>query len=227
LAAASVPCRTVGGDFFDYLDVGESAFGFALGDVSGKGPPAALLAAVVQSNFVAQAPVSRDPADTMTRINVALLRRAIAARFATMYYGAITPEGRFSYCNAGQEPPLVIQRDGVRWLETGGPVLGLLPGAAYECETIALKPGDVIVVFSDGVTEARNLADDEFGRDRLLEALRHCHGQRSEMVLDLLLSAVSHFSAGTPQADDLTALVLRYRGDHDVEAASPDVSLLS
>ena len=214
LAAVSVPCRTVGGDFFDYLDVNDTEFGFALGDVSGKGPPAALLAAVVQSNFVAQAPVSPDPADTMARLNKALLRRAIEARFATMCYGALTNDGRFRYCNAGQEPPLVIQRDAVRWLETGGPVLGLLPFASYECETVTLGPGDVIVIFSDGVTEARNIANDEFGRDRLLSAVRHCHGMKSDVVLDLILSAVNEFSAGTPQADDITALVLRYRGPH-------------
>ena len=86
----SIPCRTVGGDFFDYIDVGEHGFGFALGDVAGKGPPAALLAAAVQSNFAAHAPVSASPADAMARINKALLRRAIEARFATMFYGAIT-----------------------------------------------------------------------------------------------------------------------------------------
>lgn len=218
LAAVSVPCRTVGGDFFDYLDVNESVFGFTLGDVAGKGPPAALLAAVVQSHFGAQAPVSRDPADTMERINKALLRRAIEARFATMCYGVVCPDGRFSYCNAGQEPPLVIQRDGVRWLETGGPVLGLLPDATYECETLALAPGDLVVVVSDGVTEARNIANDEFGRDRLLACIQHCHGMRSESVLDLLVSAVNQFAAGAAQSDDITALVFRYHGGNPAQA---------
>jgi sigma-B regulation protein RsbU (phosphoserine phosphatase) len=100
----------------------------------------------------------------MTRLNLALLRRAIDARFATMCYGVATPSGEFSYCNAGQEPPLVIAKDGIRWLETGGPVLGLLPGAKYEYETVTLAPGDLVIVCSDGVTEARNVANDEFGR---------------------------------------------------------------
>ena len=212
LAAVSLPSRTVGGDFFDYLDINESDFGFALGDVSGKGPPAALLAAVVQSNFAAQAPVSSDPADTMARMNRALLRRAIDARFSTMCYGVVSPNGSFSYCNAGQEPPLVIQRDGVRWLETGGPVVGLIPFATYEYETLSLAPGDIVVIVSDGVTEARSVENDEFGRDRLLETVRLCHGLKSEAVLDLLLSAVNRFAAGAPQADDITILVLRYKG---------------
>lgn len=212
LAAVSVPCRTVGGDFFDYLDVSDAQFGIALGDVSGKGPPAALLAAVVQSNFAAQAPVSRDPADTMARINTALLRRAIDARFSTMCYATVSPDGRLSYCNAGQEPPLVIMRNGVRWLETGGPVLGLIPGASYEFDTVQLEPGDVVVVVSDGVTEARSATNEEFGRDRLLAAVQACHGVKSEAVLDRLLTAVQGFSAGAAQADDITALVFRYRG---------------
>ena len=213
-STSSIPCRTIGGDFFDYLDVSESEFGFALGDVSGKGPPAALLAAVVQSHFVAQATVGRDPADVMARMNAALLRRAIAARFATMYFGVVAPDGRFSSCNAGQEPPVVIRRRAVHWLEAGGPVLGLLPGAQYEYETIALAEGDLVVVFSDGVTEARNVADEEFGRDRLLEAVQGCHGLRPDVVLDKLLAAVHQFALGAPQADDITALVFRYHGGH-------------
>ena len=212
LAAASIPCRTVGGDFFDYLEVGEHGFGFALGDVAGKGPPAALLAAAVQSNFAAQAPVSKDPADMMARINKALLRRAIEARFATMFYGAVSPAGALSYCNAGQEPPLVIRKDGIAWLEAGGPVLGLLSIATYEWETVNLQHGDLVIVCSDGVTEARNGAGEEFGRDLLVQALTGCHGAKPEVVLEQLLETVRRFSQGAAQGDDITALVLRYRG---------------
>jgi len=212
LAADSIPCRTIGGDFFDYLEIGTGGFGFALGDVAGKGPPAALLAAAVQSNFVALAPVSPDPAEAMARVNRALLRRAIEARFATMFYGAVSPDGELSYCNAGQEPPLIIGRQGTRWLEVGGPVLGLLSIATYEFETVTLEPGDLVVVCSDGVTEARNIAGDEFGRDRLVEAVQSRHGSRPEVVLEHLMGVVKQFAEGAAQADDLTALVLRYRG---------------
>jgi len=212
LAAASIPCRTVGGDFFDYLELGPRGFGFALGDVAGKGPPAALLAAAVQSNFAAQAPVTADPAETMARINKALLRRAIDARFATMFYGSVTPEGVLSYCNAGQEPPLVLQRDGTAWLEAGGPVLGLLSAATYESGTLTLAPGDIVVICSDGVTEARNRADEEYGRDRFVETMNGAHGAKPEAVLERLLEDVRAFSDGAAPGDDITALVLRYRG---------------
>jgi phosphoserine phosphatase RsbU/P len=211
LAAASVPCRTVGGDFYDYFDVGGHGFGFALGDVAGKGPAAALLAATVQANFAALAPLIVDPARAMDRMNRALLRRAVQARFATMYYGIVTVDGRLHYCNCGQEPPIVVGRSGTQWLRTGGPVLGLLPEASYECGTIALDLGDVIVVVSDGVTEARNRSEEEFGRDRLVEAMHGQHGVKPDVVLERLLAAVREFSQGAPQADDLTALVLRYR----------------
>jgi phosphoserine phosphatase RsbU/P len=212
LAAASIPCRTVGGDFFDYLDVGDHGFGFALGDVAGKGPPAALLAAAVQSNFAAHAPVSDTPADAMARINKALLRRAIEARFATMFYGSITTDGQLSYSNAGQEPPLVVRANDMSWLEEGGPVLGLLSIATYAYATVALQPGDLVVVCSDGVTEARNLAGDEFGRDRLVEALQGRHGAKPEAALEHVLGAVKSFSQGAAQGDDITLLILRYKG---------------
>jgi sigma-B regulation protein RsbU (phosphoserine phosphatase) len=212
LAASSVPCRTVGGDFFDYLDLGARGFGFGLGDVAGKGAPAALLAAAVQSNFIAQAPVSADPADTLTRVNNALLRRAIEARFATMFHGVVDQSGHLSYSNGGQEPPLVLRRDSICWLEAGGPVLGLLPGASYEFDSVTLAPGDLVVICSDGVTEARNAAGDEFGRERLIEAMSGCHGGKPAAVLERLFEAVRLFSQGTAQGDDITGLVLRYRG---------------
>jgi len=213
LAASSVPCRTVGGDFFDYLDLGARGFGFGLGDVAGKGAPAALLAAAVQSNFIAQAPVSADPADTLTRVNNALLRRAIEARFATMFHGVVDVDGNLSYCNGGQEPPLVLARnDGISWLEEGGPVLGLLPGATYAFDRVKLEPGDLVVICSDGVTEARNAAGEEFGRERLIEAMAGCHGTKPDAALERLFGAVRKFSQGTPQGDDITGLVLRYRG---------------
>jgi phosphoserine phosphatase RsbU/P len=211
LAAAAIPCRTIGGDFYDYLELGDGSLAFALGDVAGKGPPAALLAAVVQSNFVAQASVGTDPGQTTARVNTAMLRRPIEARFATMFHGVLTRDGRLSYCNAGQEPAIVVGRDGVSWLEVGGPVLGLFTVEGYECETVQLKPDDLVVVYSDGVTEAANVEGDEFGRERLVEAITGGHGTKPETLLERVLDAVRTFSRDAPQADDITVLTLRYR----------------
>lgn len=211
LAAVAIPCRTIGGDFYDYLELGDGSLAFALGDVAGKGPPAALLAAVVQSNFVAQASIGTDPAQTTARVNAAMLRRPIEGRFATMFHGVLTKDGRLSCCNAGQEPPLVVDDHGFRWLEVGGPVLGLLAVDCYESETFQLKSNDLVVVYSDGVTEATNVAGEEFGRERLVQAIASGHGMKPEAVLERLLDAVRTFSRGAPQADDITVLILRYR----------------
>ena len=214
LIAVSVPCRTVGGDFFDYLELGDGRFAFALGDVAGKGAPAALQAAAVQTNFAALAAVGADPAQTMVRINAALLRRAVDARFATMFYGVLKPDGDLCYSNAGQEPPMLVRSTGeVVLLETGGPVIGLLSGVAYDSETVTMQPGDVVVVCSDGVTEARSVEGDEFGRDRSIDAVRFGHGQKPEVVMDALMAAMREFVGVAPQADDITVLILRYLGE--------------
>jgi serine phosphatase RsbU (regulator of sigma subunit) len=213
LMACSIPCRTVGGDFFDYLELGDGSFAFALGDVAGKGAPAALQAAAVQTNFAALAPVGADPAETMVKINAALLRRAVDARFATMFYGKLKADGDLCYSNAGQEPPMLVRRDGeVLLLETGGPVIGLLSGVAYDSAVVTMQPGDVVVVCSDGVTEARSVEGEEFGRDRAIEAVRKGHGQKPDVVMDSLTAVMREFVGIAPQADDITVLVLRYLG---------------
>jgi sigma-B regulation protein RsbU (phosphoserine phosphatase) len=129
-----------------------------------------------------------------------------------MAYGTLSPDGTLRSCNGGQEPPLVVTASGLQWLERGGPVLGLLGGASYDFETLRLAPGDVLVMCSDGVTEARDRAGEEFGRDRLAEAVGGCHGWKADAVLERLLSAVAGFSTGAAQADDITVLVLRYHG---------------
>src|SRR5215212_7040542 len=147
-AAASIPCRSIGGDFYDYVDLPAGALGFALGDVAGKGPPAALLSAMMQGIFAAQAASSDSPSQTISRVNLALYRRGIESRFVTLMYGVIDPDGKMVYCNAGHNPPLVIGTSGVRRLERGGPIVGLFENATYEEERLTLSPGDWLIVFS-------------------------------------------------------------------------------
>jgi serine phosphatase RsbU (regulator of sigma subunit)/pSer/pThr/pTyr-binding forkhead associated (FHA) protein len=211
LAAITVPCRTVGGDFYDYVSSHEG-LGFTVGDVAGKGPSAALLASAVQSNFAAQAPVSADPADALTRINRALLRRAVDARFATMFYGVMDDRGGLKCSNGGQEPPVLVRSGRVETLDEGGPVLGLLPTAAYRFETTSLETGDLIVICSDGVTEAQNPSGEEFGRDRLVATMAAEHGQPPDAVLERLVGQVRDFAGNAAQTDDITAMVVRYKG---------------
>jgi sigma-B regulation protein RsbU (phosphoserine phosphatase) len=212
VAAASVPCRAIGGDFFDYFTLPDGAFAFVLGDVSGKGVPAALLAAVLQGIFTANAHRSLEPANAISQANEALMRRAIRARFATSVYAVLSPDGRLAYCNAGHNPPILVHRSGVRRLDAGGPIMGALEQATFDDETVPLQPGDLLVVFSDGVTEARNSDGEDFGEERLLACVERHRALAPEALLKSLLDAVQRFSPDPALRDDCTVLVLRYSG---------------
>jgi sigma-B regulation protein RsbU (phosphoserine phosphatase) len=211
-AGATIPCRSIGGDFFDCIDLPGGVFGFALGDVAGKGPPAALLSALVQGIIAAQTASTDGPAATLTRVNHAMIRRAVAARYATMFYAVLTPEGQLTYCNAGHNPPVVVGKSGVRRLERGGFPAGLFESLPYEEGTLTLDPGDQVVVFSDGVSEALNLAGEEFGEARIIEVASAFVDTNASDVLRELVSSVRAFSTGAPQHDDVTALVVCYHG---------------
>jgi len=212
VAATSVPCRAIGGDFFDYFTLPDGAFSFVLGDVAGKGPPAALLASMLQGIFGGNAHRGDKPAVAIQQANDVLLRRAIEARFATVVYAVLTGEGTLTYCNAGHNPPLLIGKRGVMRLETGGIVVGAFEQTMFDQQTLQLEPGDLLVAYSDGVTEARNEAGDEFGEERLLACVRANSGLAPTELLQCVFDAVHQFSAGSPQGDDLTVLVLRFAG---------------
>jgi serine phosphatase RsbU (regulator of sigma subunit) len=211
-AGSSVPCRAVGGDFFDYVDVAGNQFGFILGDVAGKGAPAALLAAAVLGMFDAEAAYHSRCAPVVTRINQGLFRRRIEGRFLTAFYGIISPEGMLTYSNAGHNPPLLISNSGIRRLETGGLVLGLFEHAVFEEEAVKLAPGDTIVAFSDGVSEALNETGEEYTEDRLVAALSARRGGPPDQLLDALLADVRGFCGHATQNDDVTMVVVQYNG---------------
>ena len=210
-AAASIPCRSIGGDFYDYVDLPDGSFGFALGDVAGKGPPAALLSAMMQGIFAAQAAASDTPCQTIARVNLALYRRGIESRFVTLMYGALTDDGQLTYCNAGHNPPLIISKQGgVRRLETGGPIVGLFEAAMFEEETVRLTPGDWLIVFSDGVSEALSVDGEEYGEPRIVETVQGAETADPQQMLQALFNDIRAFTKGAAQSDDITALVLRY-----------------
>lgn len=211
-AASSIPCRSIGGDFFDYLDEGGQKFGFTLGDVSGKGPPAALMSALMQGMFAAHVKFAEGPASAVTTMNKALCRRGLESRFVTLLFGAMTGDGQLTYCNAGHNPPFVIGPGGVRRLEAGGPVVGLLEFAPYDQETVTLAPGDSVVIFSDGVSEALSTGGEEFGDDRLQAVVESVGAAPAAEVVDRIVAEVRQFTKGAPQSDDITVMVIRYRG---------------
>jgi len=212
LAGTSVPCLAIGGDFFDYVDLPDGGFGFVLGDVSGKGLPAALLTAVVQGVFAIEASLGHSPSAALAALNETMIRKAVEGRFVTVFYGALSSEGRLTYTNAGHHPPIVLGRSGLRRLWSGGTIVGVFRDARYDQETVTLDPGDLVVVFSDGVPEAFNVEGEEFGSDRLIECVRANAALPPVALLEEIMAAVRRFVKDAVRSDDVTILVLRYTG---------------
>jgi sigma-B regulation protein RsbU (phosphoserine phosphatase) len=166
----------------------------------------------MQGIFAAQSFSTDGPAATIARVNQALYRRGIENRFVTVMYGALVGDGSLTYCNAGHNPPLVVGTSSVRRLERGGPILGLFDAVSFEEETVRLSPGDCVVIFSDGVSEALSAAGEEFGEARIITCLDENKGKTPADMLNALIATVRDFTKGAPQSDDVTALVVRYSG---------------
>ncbi len=207
---ASLPCRAIGGDFLEYLDLPDGRLGLAVGDVSGKGPAAALVAAMLQGMFSMVALDHPTPSSTLRRLNVALCGRGIDPRFATLVYGTLSADGRFTYSNAGHNPPLLLSTAGVTWLTEGGPMLGAFGDAAFPQAVVPLAPGDTIVAFSDGVTDALAPDGSDFGMERLLATAAAHRTDTPARLLESLLATVKEFCGPVPPTDDVTVAVVRY-----------------
>jgi serine phosphatase RsbU (regulator of sigma subunit) len=211
LAAVTVPCRAVGGDLFDYVSQDDGTFGFVVGDVAGKGTSAALLTAVVQGLFAAEAGLTGSASAVLERVNRALCRRAVAARFVTAFFGQLCKDGQLSYCNAGHNPPFLLKGKRLVRLEKGGPVLGLFEHAVYDTGEETMSSGDLLVMYSDGVTEAENVDGEEFGDERLAETILSSRAGSAGDVRDAVQLAVRQFSGAAPVRDDVTVMVIKAR----------------
>ncbi len=203
------PCRTVGGDYYDFgMDGGR--LHFALGDVSGKGTGAALLMTVLRA-AVRGHWGEGEPADAVSRINRTVCQNVTPGKYVTFFMGRLDPDtGRLAYVNAGHNPPIVVRADGsLDTLTTGGVVLGLFDKGAYEQATTRLDRGDVLVVFSDGVTETWNRDDVEFGDARLAELIRQGRELDAAALEAEILRELDRFSQGTKATDDRTLIVIK------------------
>lgn len=208
----SVPCREVGGDYFDYFDMEGGRLGFALGDVSGKGMPAALLTSMIQGMFCAQTLLDLELPAMISNVNRNLVRRGTGNKFVTFFFGILDCDGHCSFINAGHNPPFVVRTDGsLEELTDGGMVLGLFAGAQYESGAVQLRQGDHIVLFTDGVLEARNTQGEEYGEERLRALLKENAGSETPEILKRLQEAIAAFSADTPQHDDITMMVMGFK----------------
>jgi phosphoserine phosphatase RsbU/P len=207
----SLPSRSIGGDFFDFTERPDGSFGFAVGDVSGKGPAAALLTAKIQGLLGAGADTGT-PAEIMQTVNRGLTRRAIESRYATIFSAMLTPGGLLTFCNAGHNPPLLFGGGRVRRLESGSMPVGMFDFAQYTDATEPLTPGNVLVVYSDGVTEALNVEGQEFGEERLAALLERRYADDASVILEAIVAEVQAFARGAAQHDDVTAMVVKFTG---------------
>jgi sigma-B regulation protein RsbU (phosphoserine phosphatase) len=209
LDARSTPTRHVGGDYYDMIDLGDGRTLIAIADVSGKGAPASLLMSSVQASLRALAHPDIDLAAAALRINELIYENTDFNKYATFFYGVLdSREHRFSYTNAGHNPPFLLRANGeMETLTVGGLPIGLMPGMGYEQAEVDVGPGDLLVLYTDGVSEAMDADDQEFGEARVEELIRE--GGSAAEVLERVASAVAVFSEGLPQADDITMVVLR------------------
>ncbi len=210
-AGSCCPAQGVGGDYFDFLKVAGGEFGFAIGDVSGKGISAALLMASLQASIRGQTLSGNgDLAVLMTNVNQLIFDSSASNRYATLFYAQYCPAGRLlSYVNAGHNPPFILRGDALIQLETGGPVVGLFRQVRYEQGSVILQPGDLVICFTDGISESMNSADEEWGEERLVLTSRECSAMAAGEILRRIMTAAKDFAAGAPQHDDMTLVIVR------------------
>jgi sigma-B regulation protein RsbU (phosphoserine phosphatase) len=205
------PALGVGGDYYDYFALGESNLGIAIGDVSGKGFPAALLMASLRASLRAQTMRGEgDLATIMQNVNTLGYESSAVNRYATFFYGQFSPSSRlFWYVNAGHEPPLIFRGNSVIRLDVGGPVVGLLPSLQYQQGTLTLVSGDLLVALTDGISEAMNQADEEWGVENLIHCVRDCATIPCGEIIERVIASADAFAAGAQQHDDMTLIIAR------------------
>ncbi len=216
IAGRMVVARTVGGDYFDYLELPDGHLGLVIADVSGKGVSAALLMASVKMALWAGAPATLTPSQAVSNLNKSYYEVTDWERYVTLFYGRLdASQGLLEYTNAGHLPPLLLHAatGEFEWLQTGGTVIGLLPAAEYDCGQVRLKPGDTLVLYTDGVTETTNVAGEEFTRGRLVALVRENATGSAQDLIEAICNAVHAFRGMSTLEDDLTLVVLRAIGN--------------
>jgi sigma-B regulation protein RsbU (phosphoserine phosphatase) len=213
-AAFTLPARTIGGDYYDFLDLGEEDVGIAVADVSGKGISAALVMSVVQASLrVIASKRNESLCQLAVQMNRFLYQSTGANKYATFFYAQVENHGRrLRYVNAGHNPPHLVRRANgtteIIELSAGGTVLGLFPETEFQEAAIELRPGDLLVAFTDGVTDALNTAGEEFGEERLKEVLRAAVGGTAVEISERLTATMRDWIGTAEQHDDLTFVVV-------------------
>jgi len=210
IAAVSSPSLHVGGDYYDFISLTDGRLGTTVADVAGKGVSASLLMASLRAALQSEARPGVNPAELARKLNDFIFRSSAPNVFITFFYGELNPaDGDFRYVNAGHNPPLLLAATGVPWpLEGTGMALGMLEGRDYGEGRITMSAGDVLVLFTDGISESRNPANEEFGTDRIIAAVRGSAGKKAEEILAAVFGALREFTGGADPEDDRTLVVI-------------------
>jgi sigma-B regulation protein RsbU (phosphoserine phosphatase) len=211
IAGSTAPCRTVGGDYYDYLQFPDGRIGMLVGDVAGKGMPASLLMSSLQARVKVLFEDGDHLAEKITRLNKATTAHTPDNRFITFFMTVTDPAtGELVFTNAGHNPPLLVRaKGGFELLAGGGMILGILPMAQYVEVRTKMEPGDTLVMFSDGVTEAVNPSDEDFGEQRLADLVASLRDRSAREIVKAIHGEVARFTQGAPPADDITVVVAR------------------
>lgn len=210
------PARNVGGDFYDVVKLEGERIGLVVADVSDKGVPAALFMMACRTLLKGAAIGHYDPGKSLESVNALLLETNDANMFVTVLYAMVNPDsGEFHYANGGHNPPVVVHADGTSSLLplTNGVALGIVPDFEYESHSIRLQPGDTVFFYTDGIPEAINENEEEFGMERLCASLESIKEHDARHITEHILSAVKEFAGDVPQFDDITCLTFCYHGN--------------
>ncbi len=213
LAADWRSAREVAGDFYDCFELDNGAWGVVIADVSDKGAPAALFMAVSRSLIRSAAMTQGEPVAALRQTNLSILKDTESGMFVTVYYALLHPGGRVIGVNAGHNRPLLVRKDGShKFLPRGGRPLGWFEDLPVEPVEIQLQPGDALVLYTDGLTEAENIHGEAYGDERLAEVVRQHAGQSADAILQAINASVLDFMGDAPPFDDTTLFVVRYMG---------------
>jgi phosphoserine phosphatase RsbU/P len=207
--------KDIGGDFFDFFMIDDNNFGFVIGDVSGKGIPAAIFMAVSRTLLRATALKGLPPDECLDHVNNLLCSESVSSMFVTVFYGILNTEsGIITYANGGHNPPYLVKTDGTIDLiaMTGGIALGVMEEMPFVSKTLALKPGEAVFLFTDGVTEAMDADENLYSEERLIEKLKLSYSKGIQEITKDVIDDVFLYSKDVPQSDDITVLTFRYFG---------------
>ncbi len=220
LAAKFIPARAIGGDLYDFIPYSLSRLGIVIGDVSGKGAPAAIYAALVSGILRSHAPIEPGPAEMLSAVNLSLAERRIEAQFVSIIYAVWDDENRtLLVANSGLPRPVMLHNGKNMIIEATGLPLGLFDDVSYDEFSFKMKPGDIFVCFSDGILDARNRSGELFGRGRVEKIIEGCAGKSADCVVNSLFKAAAEHSAGVETFDDQTVVAIRVKDGGTTESS--------